>query len=249
MPDKDDRLADIPPISAARDEVDSYQRARQPGRRSEDRVAAKGSGGKGVVFLLILTWAVAGAAGWFFYEEFQRASGDLANAQQRIADLEGRLSSTDESMSQSSVAMQVRLKELDTEVRKLWDNVWKKSKARIETLESQAKKAETGLASQGKKVAALESAQKVFKSEVSAASKAVAGLKGAGDKLNEQQRLIVELRTKLQQISSELAALDKRVTENEGWNDSNLAYRKQVTRRLTELDKQLNSLLTGSQPN
>jgi chromosome segregation ATPase len=151
-------------------------------------------------------------------------------------------------MNQSGVAMQVRLKELDTEVRKLWDNVWKRSKERLDTLEAKTKKVDSSLASQANKVAVLEKNQKTFQVKVAAASKAVSGLQGASKKISEQQKQVADLRVKLQQMSSELAAQGKRITENEGWNESNLAYRKQVTRRLSELDKEINSLLVQSKP-
>jgi uncharacterized coiled-coil protein SlyX len=58
----------------------------------------------------------------------------------RIADLEDRLADTDEGMSQNAAVQAAKIRELDSEVRKLWDNVWKRSKERLGVLEASSKR-------------------------------------------------------------------------------------------------------------
>src|SRR5690606_9437288 len=80
--------------------------------------------------LIVLLLLLVGWGGWQQWQLLQAQQLQQAY-QARVADLEQRLSVTDESMSESSVAMQVKLKELDSEIRKLWDNVWKRSKEQL----------------------------------------------------------------------------------------------------------------------
>ena len=91
-----------------------------------------------------MAFAVAGLGAWTYLlnEQLQSSRQQLTSAGDRLQVLEQRLSVTDESMSQSSVALQVKIKEMDGEIRKLWDNVWKRAKQ--------------DLAQHGKDIAALQ---------------------------------------------------------------------------------------------
>jgi uncharacterized coiled-coil protein SlyX len=93
--------------------------------------------------------AVACAWAWQLQQQLDRAGSEMESYARRIGDLEARLSDTDEGMSQNAAVQAAKIRELDTEVRKLWDNVWKKSKERLAKLEASS-------ASQGKKIAAME---------------------------------------------------------------------------------------------
>ncbi|WP_339668836.1 hypothetical protein [Dasania marina] len=130
-------------ITPARDEIASYQRTQSKGALSGlgvvPDVASNGSASNSlkitlafVVVVLILTAVLAG----FLQQRLKAAEHTLALTEARVAGLESRLSVTDESMGESSEAMKVKLREIDFEVRKLWDNVWKKSKERLEILET-----------------------------------------------------------------------------------------------------------------
>ena len=130
-------------ITPARDEIASYQRnqgknslAQRLGEVPDVNVQTSGTQVKlvlaTVVIILILTATLAG----FLQYRLKMAEQTLQLTEARVSELEGRLSVTDESMSESGVAMKVKIREMDTEIRKLWDNVWKKSKRRIETLEA-----------------------------------------------------------------------------------------------------------------
>lgn len=130
-------------ITPARDEIASYQRTQAKSSLANKlgevpSVSSNGGSGLklilvGVSVVLLLTAVLAG----FLQHRLKIAEQSLQLTQARVADLENRLSVTDESMSESSVAMQIKIREMDFEIRKLWDNVWKKNKERFAELETQ----------------------------------------------------------------------------------------------------------------
>jgi uncharacterized coiled-coil protein SlyX len=119
--------------------------------------------------------AVACAWAWQLQQQLDRAGSEMESYARRIGDLEARLSDTDEGMSQNAAVQAAKIRELDTEVRKLWDNVWKKAKERLAKLEASS-------ASQGKKIAAMEKSVASAQSQLKGATGDIAKLKSvAGD--------------------------------------------------------------------
>ena len=129
-------------ITPARDEIASFQKTRSKSFISNlgevPEVAAGGSSTSLKVTLAVVTIALIMTAvlAGFLQQRLKQAEKTIQLTEARVADLENRLSVTDESMGESAAAMKVKLRELDTEIRKLWDNVWKKSKQRLAALET-----------------------------------------------------------------------------------------------------------------
>ena len=119
-----------PRFSIAVDEEDVAQRAAVSSKELPPATAASGGGGF-VLFMLTLLIVALAAAAYYLFDQLTIAQGDLKQAQQRLEVLEQRLSSADESLEENSVTTAVKLKELDFEIRKLWDNVWKKQKQEL----------------------------------------------------------------------------------------------------------------------
>ena len=149
MPDDD--LDHIPSIVPTRDSVPRRDtgngRAPKKGaaRRPGGQAADSGSGGSGLVARLFITVslvvaAVACAWAWQLQQQLEQSGFAMERHAKRIADLEARLSDTDEGMSQNATLQAAKIRELDSEIRKLWDNVWKKSKARLAKLEADSAK-------------------------------------------------------------------------------------------------------------
>ena len=92
--------------------------------------------------MLTLLIVALAAAAYYLFDQLTIAQGDLKQAQQRLEVLEQRLSSADESLEENSVTTAVKLKELDFEIRKLWDNVWKKQKQELAEHDAQLAKNE-----------------------------------------------------------------------------------------------------------
>ena len=166
----------------------------------------------------------------------------MANYASRIGDLEGRLSDTDEGMTQNAAVQAVKISELEKEVRKLWDNVWKKSKDRLAKLE-----ASTG--SHDKSIKGLLGAVSGVESQLESASGDITKLKSVAGDLSRlmasakaNQAEVERVADTLNRINLDLSKLEKRVQGNEEWVGSVNAFRRQVNASLSDLQARLQSL-------
>jgi chromosome segregation ATPase len=201
---------------------------------------ARSGGGAGVwtwLFLLVALAAAGAACGWAWQlqEQLKQANQQMDRYEARISDLEDRLSDTDEGMSQNAAVQAAKIRELDSEVRKLWDNVWKKSKDRLAKLEASS-------TSQGKKIAAAESSLASAESDLKSVSGDIAKLKSvAGDldrlmaSAKSNQAEVERVADTLNRINLDLSKLGKRVDINEESVQSIDAFRRQIMASITEL--------------
>ena len=152
MPDNEDSLDHIPPIIPARDEVVSRAPRKNKRVLADRRAKTAAAGLWGRLFLTasLVVAAVACAWAWQLQQELNRAAAVQASYEARISDLEDRLSDTDEGMNQSSAAMAVKIKELYSEVDKLWASAWRRNKAKIAELEKSTAAHGSQLATLGK---------------------------------------------------------------------------------------------------
>jgi len=186
--------------------------------------------------------AVACAWAWQLQGQLQQANVQMADYATRIGDLEDRLSDTDEGVSQNAAVQAVKIAELETEVRKLWDNVWKKSKERLGKLEAAS-------TSHGTKIKGVEKSLASVQSQMKSASGDTAKLKSvAGDlsrlmaNANASQAEVERVADTLNRINLDLAKLSKRVQGNEEWVGSINAFRKQVNASLAELQSTVRAM-------
>jgi len=252
MPDDD--LDHIPSIVPTRDSHSSpgaskgrSAATRAGTRKKSGQQAASGSGGSGLFARLFMTLslvvaAVACAWAWQLQQQLEQSDFAIQGYAQRIGDLEARLSDTDQGMSQNATVQAAKIREMDKEIRKLWDNVWKKSKERFAKLERDS-------ASHGKKLAATETALVASAAKINSASKDVARLKSvAGDlerlmaSAKSNQAEVERVADTLNRINLDLSKLNKRVQGNEEWISSINAFRKQVNANLSELQGTVRSL-------
>ena len=237
------------PLTPARDEIASYQRSAARGNIANslgavpevDNTSSSGGSPALVILLLVVSLLTAAAAGYLFMQ-LQTAHKTLQNYELRITDLERQLSVTDESMSESAVAMKVKLRELDSEIRKLWDNVWKKSKEQFAANKKQ-------LVEHSDKIAAADSFIDTAKEKFAESEKVVTGLKEQLEKarrvqsqvaanqlvLEQQEQNLESTADKTNRLASDMAKLDKRVKETEEWVDSINGFRRQVNRDISAL--------------
>lgn len=243
----DDDLDHIPSIVPTRDGVP--QRAGGKGRPAKGKGGAQRpgaqaaparSGGSGLLARLCITLSLAVAAvacawAWQLQEQLRLSDVQMEDYAQRIGDLEDRLSDTDEGMSQNAAVQATKIRELDQEVRKLWDNVWKQTKSRLAKLEAEN-------ISQGKKLASSEKSLAAAQSQLKSAAGDIARLKSvAGDlerlmaSARANQTEVERVADTLNRINLDMSKLNKRVQANEEWVGSINAFRKQVNANLTEL--------------
>lgn len=241
---KDD-LDHIPAIVPAREGASANARAKaRPTRGAGTRTAAQKApapaSGSGLLARLVMTVALVVAAvacawAWQLQGEMRQASAAMADYAQRIGDLEDRLSDTDEGMSQNAEVQAAKIRELDTEVRKLWDNVWKQASERLAKLEKDG-------TSQGKKIDTTAAGLATAQGQIKSASADIAKLKSIADELERiiasgktNQAEVERVADSINRVNLELAKLNKRVQGNEEWIQSINTFRKQVNASLVEL--------------
>ncbi|MCB1706330.1 MAG: hypothetical protein KDI17_15805 [Halioglobus sp.] len=160
----------------------------------------------------------------------------------RIGDLEARLSDTDEGMNQNAEVQAVKIAELEKEVRKLWDNVWKESKARLEKLEAASGTQEKGLKSLQGSLGTSQAQLKDTAGEIDRLRADMAELKSISGDLarlissaKANQAEVERVADNLNQINLAVAKLEKRVAGNEEWVASINAFRQQVNTSLSQM--------------
>lgn len=205
------------------------------------KAVSSGAGWLARLFITVslVAAAVACAWAWQLQGELRQANKAAASYAARIGDLEARLSDTDEGMNQNAAVQAVKLTELDKEVRKLWDNVWKKSKDRFAKLEADSGKYASSIKSAQGSLASVETKQKNNQSEI-AKLKSVAGDMSrlmASAKTNQAE--VERVADTLNRINLDLNKLEKRVQGNEEWVGSINAFRRQVNASLSELQSSL----------
>lgn len=252
MASDQDTLDAIPALKP--DHEDIAHRQGGGGRGTPQRPAPaprKGGSGGGWLLVTLCLVAVAALGGWSYLlnQQLQDSRRQLAEATGRIEILEQKLSVTDESMSQSSVAMQVKLKELDTEIRKLWDNVWKKAKQElaqhgkdIENLQAQLKQRAAAGEELKQSLAQNQLALGVVEDQLAVTSELSDQLATLEQQLEAQQGSLEEVRKTASSASSTAGKLKKQVSSNEEWVDSFNAYRTQTNRKLLDLQSSVDAL-------
>lgn len=209
--------------------------------------AATSSSAKTSIIVQVVLVFIIGALGFLSFQLYAQAT----KLDARVIELEGRLSSTGENLSQSGVALQLAIKEQgehlaaqDTEIKKLWTSAWKQNQADIQA--------------QGKQIAAMLESQKTAAAEIAALTKtdesyhteiealnAKAGTLAAMDaSIKEQAKLLETLKKQLADMDKTNSTLRKKIDESSGWIESNNAFRQQTNQSLNRLEQQVKSLQT-----
>ena len=229
VPTRDgDHQGNAPSIEA--DKVDKNRHTRQPSQptdTSTSRILTRSTA--------IVAFIAAGIAcvwGWQLQEQLQLATGQMADYAIRIADLEARLSDTDEGMNQNAAVQAVKVASLETEVRKLWDNVWKQSKERLGKLESVNAAQEKSIKGLGVVLASAEA-------QLTSASSDTARLMSSA---NLTQAEVERVADSLNRIDLAVAKLNKSVAANQEAVGSIDAFRKQVNSSLSQLRSTLRAM-------
>lgn len=226
-------------------------RGKPPGSKAPRGGAAKpakpaksGAGGLARAFILVAL-CTAGLAcfwAWQLQGELSQANDVLDDYAARIGDLEARLSDTDEGMSQNAAVQAAKIKELDSEVRKLWDNVWKQTKERLGSLEASSK-------TYGGKIAANESSLKSLQGKADSAAADLAKLKSVSGDLSRlmnsaksNQAEVERVADTLNRINLDMAKLNRQVESNAEAVRATDAFRRQVNGSINNLEGAIRAL-------
>ena len=233
---------DIPPrIVPARDEVVSRQQA--GGSRSRPPAGSIDGGSDLLVRLFVVVSLIAAAVAcvwvWQLQQKLHAAESMLDEYATRISDLEDRLSDTDEGMNQSAAIMSVKIKELYSEVDKLWASAWRKNKARLDRLEKTAEENFTRLDETDKGYSAQI---KLLVSDINRLRKVAGDLQELSDNSQTHQELMERIGDDMSRATLEVAKLSQRVQAGEEWQGSVDGFRRQVNRNILELRKEMSRL-------
>jgi DNA repair ATPase RecN len=239
-PHDNEPLTNIPHIVPDRDDVVSYQRQKQgkpkPVERKTETAekAPKASTGIATPLFALVTLALLGWAGYLHWQ--------LNAAENRVGDLEQRLSLTDESVNQSGVAMQVKLKDLDAALNQIRDETLKHNKAQLGQHDAQ-------LAALDKSMKNAQVALNKIDQHASEQQKTLDGVRAQLDKaaptielnkrkLEEQQVSLEAATDKMNRLAAQQTKLESRIGTNEEWVQSINTFRVQTNRELVNLKQQ-----------
>jgi len=238
MNNRDDDLNDLLSMVPERDELSAYKN-----NSKSDILMDAPSGGSAssalVWFTLVLVLIAGGVSGYLYTK--------LLKSNDRIAQLEMRLSEAGESMDQSSATLGLKLKELTQKTNELWEQMdklwasaWRRNQSEIAGLRDDIK----GLTKKATDLSSSLNRLKKATDELPSLEKKIAsmsGLKGDIDAAvtaaNGMKSQLSKMSVSVAKVEGSQAALAKRVDANEQWVESINAYRKQVNRRLEEINK------------
>lgn len=230
-----DSFDTLPTMKPAHDEV--VQR-----RRSSARGSSVQAPKAGLSWLAMIIAVLTLLCSYYLFTLNQQADERVLAAELRLSSLESRLTSAGDEMTQSDEAVRVQLKELDQEVRKLWDNVWKKSKI---TLDEHSLNIKNLTTRSGK----IIDQQTLTKQQLNALNGELMGYSATLEELSENldalqtgSKQLVLINKMLLTLEQGIASHDKRITANEEWVSSINSFRRQVNRQLNELSQPVNSV-------
>src|SRR5690606_2493601 len=244
-PHDNDPVPEIPGIVPDRDEMASYQR-HNPGKSAKGKdkeqrsaAAAEHKPSRGGTLWAIAAGAVAlCAVGWAGYLHQQLLAAEL-----RVVALEERLSSTDASVNQSSVALQVKLNEVDAAVRQLADETLKRYKttldhrgAQIDALDKSFKTAKANTAKLYQRIDEHDKALDAARAQIDKVTP-IAEL--SRKKIDEHQAALNTLTGRLKTVGDNQVKLDARLSDNEEWVESINAFRMQMNREIVNIKQQV----------
>lgn len=244
-------------IVPERDEALQRKRSVRPGETAAKRTAepgakpakvkkARGGSSSGAApWLFILILLSFGVSGYLFYQ-LQAMVEIQGRVGQRVASLEGRLSVTDESLSESGAAMQALLQdhaaELElhmSEIRKLWGVAYDTNRKSIQDLqnalasiEQQLGTVRTSLQTQESQVAgrvdSLGSELLILSADV---EDVLARIRDTRDALNEQERNLNQLQQARLETAEAIDSID--------------SFRQQFNQRLIQLENTVRAQSTA----
>ncbi|GAA4652023.1 hypothetical protein GCM10023116_43070 [Kistimonas scapharcae] len=140
--DRDD-LDNLPSLSLSPDEVTERSPASRAGKKKKAVPAepSTGSAGTGLFLILLGLLLAVGGLGYFqitaLQNELQATRSLVAAAEKQLTDVSGVVTETGQTMSQSDQQVKSELKDINFEIRKLWDLANKRNRKDIDALEKQ----------------------------------------------------------------------------------------------------------------
>lgn len=227
-------LPNIGKIVPDRDDAGIRRQGRPEVRTAPAEAERRGSNAA-VYVLGVLVLAVGGAAG-FLYQQ-------LTLAQQRVEALEQRLSMTDESVNQTSVTAQEKLKELDAAFAQMRDETLKGVKAHLDKHDGQIAALDKSLKGTQGAVAKLDQRagehDKQLADTRAAVDRIPPTVEQAKRRLDEHDAALTGVNGKLKSLADAQSKADGRLNNNDQWVESINTFRKQMNREIVNIKQQV----------
>ncbi len=242
----DSRNDDFPTIRLDEEDRRDYQHKKHPSSQtikspagSTPAASAKssaaptksGGGGNGLWIALVAVVALAGVGGsYYLFQQLEVQKKIAADADNRIAQLERKLSATGEEMGESTVALQVKVSELTDKSQELWDQMdklwasaWRRNQKEITDLgdklnatENSLKKSITAvtedISADQKKLSSLSNQLSGIADEILALN---VQLEQATSEKSSQQQTVKNLSEKVSVLENRNSTLASRLTSME----------------------------------
>lgn len=230
---------DFPTIRLDDEDRRDYQKKRQPvpAKAAPDNSSSpppskdkKSGGNAGWITVIALIALTACGGCYYLYTLLEQQKVAANDAEQRIAQLERKLSATGEEIGESTVALQVKVTELSNrtnelweQMDKLWASAWRRNQQEIANLGDRISSTTTSLQgnittvsddvkAQNKEIGSVKNQLASFADEILALN--VQLEQAAGDKQADQQK-VSNLTDKLSLVEQRNASLSNRISSLE----------------------------------
>ena len=205
-----------------------------------EKPSRKPSGGNMgfLVVLLLLSFAGSG----YLYYKLQESNQAYLSLSNRVASMEGKLSVTDESLSQSGAAMQAVLQDHDlqldehmSEIRKLWGVSYDTNRSAIDELRASTSSITSNLGSAVDQIEALDAVPSRLDTlgsqlliQATDVEDVLGRLRDTRDALNQQTAVIDQLEAQAIEHEQAISSIDE--------------FRVQMNQRFIQLENEIRSL-------
>ena len=258
MRDDDKKIKAVPDLSMSADERPERRQPRASTSRKPVSAAPKPEpqkSGNGLSwFLLILVLGIGGAGGWQFWQlqqKLEETRFQLDSTEENLTQVTGEVSATGENLTKRDTSLRSELKEVNSEIRKLWDVSNKRNRKWIETNKANITKA-TRLAESANKsadavsknVAALtkevDDTEQILKAigteQVAVQSEMTLTLQSISEQISASQTQIDQLKQQLDQQVKRNAQLEAQLKDQADAVKSMDQFRQQMNRKMTQVE-------------
>ncbi|GGF55117.1 hypothetical protein [Alteromonas lipolytica] len=223
------RNDDFPTIRLDEEDRRGYQskatqvhRSVSPSQATTSAETTKSGGGAGWGVTALLVAIIGCGAAGYLYTLTQQQSATLQSAEQRIQQLENKLSATGEEIGESTVALQVKVTELSNrttelweQMDKLWASAWRRNQKEIADLSDKVA---------GDKKDLLESVSQVARN------------------LDGQKTQLATLNSSLETVSDEMLAINVQMEQISAGNGERQQQVKNLDDKIALLEQRNNAL-------
>lgn len=224
----DTRNDDFPTIRLDEEDRRAYQQKKQPAAPTSSNKAAPDTtppapkAGKGWLTLVtLLALAGCGGSGYLFTLLQKQQAAALA-AENRIQQLENKLSATGEEIGESTVALQVKVTELSNrtnelweQMDKLWASAWRRNQKEITDL--------------GEKLTSVQNSMK-------------SNIDQVGSTVDSQKAQLASMKTQLTSVADEILALNVQIEQSSSDRQTQTQNVKNLNDKLSVLEQRNNAL-------